>query len=82
MHEALAWIGITIGRSSLNLSFLLAIAASVVVWVLIWHTRWGYEIRTVGANPTAAIYAGIFARPQHHPGHGDLRRARRHGRRE
>ena len=59
MHEALAWIGITIDRSSLNLSFLLAIAASVVVWVLIWHTRWGYEIRTVGANPTAAIYAGI-----------------------
>ena len=27
--------------------------------MLIWRTRLGYEIRTVGANPTAAIYGGI-----------------------
>ena len=27
--------------------------------LLIWRTRLGYEIRTVGANPTAAIYGGI-----------------------
>ncbi len=59
MHEAFAWFGVTIDRSSLNLSFLLAIAASFFVWILIWHTRWGYEIRTVGANPNAAVYAGI-----------------------
>ena len=59
MHEAFGWIGITIDKSSLNLSFLVAIVASVFVWVLIWHTRWGYEIRTVGANPDAAVYAGI-----------------------
>ena len=59
MHEALGWFGIVIEKSSLNLSFLLAIFASFVVWILIWHTRWGYEIRTVGANPTAAVYAGI-----------------------
>jgi simple sugar transport system permease protein len=25
----------------------------------LWKTRWGYELRTVGANPDAAIYAGI-----------------------
>ena len=29
------------------------------MWVFIWHTRWGYEIRTVGANQAAAVYAGI-----------------------
>ena len=29
------------------------------VWVLIWRTRLGYEIRAVGANPTAAVYGGI-----------------------
>ena len=46
-------------RSPLNLSFLIAIAASVGVWIFIWHTRWGYEIRTVGQNPSAAVYAGI-----------------------
>ena len=27
--------------------------------MLIWRTKLGYEIRTVGFNPTAAIYAGI-----------------------
>ena len=48
------------GRSTpLNLSFLLALAAAAGVWVLIWRTRLGYEIRTVGANPTAAVYGGI-----------------------
>ena len=26
---------------------------------MIWRTRLGYEIRTVGANPTAAVYGGI-----------------------
>jgi general nucleoside transport system permease protein len=42
-----------------NLSFLLALLAALSVWVLIWRTRLGYEIRTVGANPTAAVYGGI-----------------------
>ena len=31
----------------------------MAVWLLIWRTRLGYEIRTVGANPTAAVYGGI-----------------------
>ena len=31
----------------------------MLVWAFIWHTRWGYEIRTVGGNETAAVYAGI-----------------------
>ena len=31
----------------------------VLVWLFIWHTRWGYEVRTVGQNETAAVYAGI-----------------------
>jgi simple sugar transport system permease protein len=29
------------------------------VWVFIWHTRWGYELRVVGQNAPAAVYAGI-----------------------
>lgn len=54
-----SWFGITVTRTPLNLSFLLAIIASVGIWVLIWRTRLGYAIRTVGANPDAAVYAGI-----------------------
>ena len=39
--------GIKIRYSPLNISFLLAIAASVFVWFLVWKTRWGYEMRAV-----------------------------------
>jgi general nucleoside transport system permease protein len=43
----------------LNISFLVALAACFLVWLLIWRTRFGYEVRTTGLNPNAAIYAGI-----------------------
>ncbi len=59
MHEMFAWIGIEIDRSPLNISFLMALVVGALVYVFIWHTRWGYEMRTVGENETAAVYAGI-----------------------
>jgi general nucleoside transport system permease protein len=59
LHEALATFGITIPKSPLNLSFVLALIASLFVYVLIWHTKLGYAMRTVGFNPQAATYAGI-----------------------
>ncbi len=59
IHEALSWIGITLGPSPLNLSFLWALICCVVFWFFIWRTRWGYEIRTVGQNQRAAVYGGI-----------------------
>jgi simple sugar transport system permease protein len=52
-------LGFAWPRSPLNLSFLLALAAAFGVWVLLWRTRLGYEIRTVGHSPSAAAYAGI-----------------------
>ena len=59
LHDLLKPLGIKIEQSQLNPSFLLAIVSAVGVWLLIWHTRLGYELRTVGTNPTAATYAGI-----------------------
>ncbi|MEM6665258.1 MAG: ABC transporter permease [Pseudomonadota bacterium] len=59
MHDMLGWAGIEIASSPLNLSFIWALACCVLVWLLVWHTRLGYEMRTVGTNPTAAVYAGI-----------------------
>ncbi|WP_075995381.1 ABC transporter permease [Salaquimonas pukyongi] len=51
--------GTSLGGAPFNISFLLALFACWAVWLLIWRTRLGYEIRTTGINPTAAVYAGI-----------------------
>lgn len=52
-------IGLEWTNSPLNASFLLAILACVFVWKLIWHTRFGYSLRTLGHSAPAAAYAGI-----------------------
>ncbi len=46
-------------RIPLNLAFPLALLACVLVYLFLWRTRWGYEIRATGANPAAAQYGGI-----------------------
>jgi simple sugar transport system permease protein len=43
----------------LHLGFLLAIAATVLVWWLLNRSTVGFEFRAVGANPKAALTAGI-----------------------
>ena len=46
-------------RIPLNLAFPLALFACLLVYLFLWRTRWGYEIRATGANPAAAQYGGI-----------------------
>ena len=41
---------------------LLALAAVPIMYWLLFRTTLGFEIRTVGANPTAAAYAGMNPR--------------------
>jgi len=36
-----------------------AIAACVLVWILIWRTKLGFEIRAYGHSESGALYAGI-----------------------
>jgi simple sugar transport system permease protein len=55
-------IGIPVQESPLNLSVLLAAAACVGMWLLVWHTPWGQELRMMGFNPSAAVYAGANPR--------------------
>ncbi|MDQ0078797.1 ABC transporter permease [Arthrobacter oryzae] len=43
----------------LHLGFVLAIAATVFVWWLLNRSTVGFEFRAVGANPKAALTAGI-----------------------
>ncbi|WP_377291764.1 ABC transporter permease [Rhizobium sp. SG2393] len=51
--------GLNIGNAPFNISFLLALVAAFGVWVLIWRTKLGYEMRVMGHSPGAARYAGI-----------------------
>jgi ABC-type uncharacterized transport system permease subunit len=60
MHEILGLVGISVPASPLNLSFAWALLCALAFYVLIWRTRLGYELRTLGANPHAAVYGGMF----------------------
>ena len=37
----------------------MALAACFLIWVLIWRTRLGYQIRAFGRSEPGAVYAGI-----------------------
>ncbi|CAN7634642.1 ABC transporter permease [Rhizobium leguminosarum] len=59
----LTWLmeifGTKLGAAPLNVSFIIALVMCYVVWLLIWRTKLGFEMRTLGVSPTAASYAGI-----------------------
>jgi simple sugar transport system permease protein len=48
----------------LNLAFILALICCGLVYLFLWRTKWGYELRSTGANPSAAEYGGISVRKQ------------------
>jgi ABC-type uncharacterized transport system permease subunit len=48
----------------LNIAFLIAILMCVLVYIFLWHTKWGFELRAVGENPSAAEYGGISPKKQ------------------
>ncbi|MEQ1923405.1 MAG: ABC transporter permease [Pyrinomonadaceae bacterium] len=48
----------------LNLSFIIAILMCVLIYVFLWKTKWGYELRAVGQNASAAEYGGINPKKQ------------------
>ena len=52
-------LGLKLPSTPLNPVVFIALAAAWGVWYLLWRTKLGYEIRAVGANMEAAIYAGI-----------------------
>lgn len=43
----------------LHIGLFLAILTAGAIWWLLWRTTIGFELRTVGANPNAAKYAGM-----------------------
>jgi ABC-type uncharacterized transport system permease subunit len=56
-----AALPILFGRNG-SLGILIALAVIPITYFLIYRTTLGFEIRTVGANPSAARYAGMSPR--------------------
>ncbi|AIQ11867.1 ABC transporter permease [Paenibacillus durus] len=48
-----------LGATRLHIGLIFALVAVVIYYLMIRFTRWGYELRLIGANPNAARYAGI-----------------------
>jgi simple sugar transport system permease protein len=46
-------------HTPVNVTFILAIIALFLVYWLVWRTKFGFAMRALGHNPTAANYAGI-----------------------
>ena len=42
-----------------HIGFFIALIVAYLVYLLLFKTTWGYTLRTVGANPRAAKYAGM-----------------------
>lgn len=54
-----AWLPSFVPGTRLHIGFLLALAAAVFIWILLFKTPLGYRIRVVGSNASAARLAGI-----------------------
>jgi simple sugar transport system permease protein len=52
-----AWLPHISGR--LHYGLYIGLLASLFIWFLLNHTKWGYEIKVIGENTRAARYAGI-----------------------
>ncbi|MGI2295385.1 ABC transporter permease [Paenibacillus sp. GXUN7292] len=57
--ESSAKLGQIIPGMPTHAGFLIAIVASIIVYILMYKTKTGYELRTVGKNPLFAEYGGI-----------------------
>lgn len=59
MHDLPLVGGLFDKNTPANITLLLALLACWLVWLLLWRTRLGYEIRAFGKSESAAVYAGI-----------------------
>lgn len=58
----LDWLTNMTANSRINIGIFFAIIAVLVIWFLLTKTTLGFEIRSVGLNPTASDYAGMSAK--------------------
>lgn len=46
-------------RSPLHYGFFIALGVAIIAYIILWHTRLGFQIRAVGQNRDAARFSGI-----------------------
>ncbi len=54
-----AVLGVILADTRLHAGIIIAVFTAIAIWFLLFKTVLGFEIRTVGANASAARYAGI-----------------------
>ena len=59
LKGAMRLVGVDVGYAPVNLALPLALLCCVGVWLFVWRSRLGYELRVVGHSEPAAVYGGI-----------------------
>lgn len=59
---SIGWLTNLTDFSRLNMGLFIAIAAVLIYSIFMKHTTTGYEIKAVGMNPDASVYAGMSAK--------------------
>lgn len=49
----------SLGNTRVHYGLFFGLVATVILYIVLWHTKWGYEIRVIGESPVAAKYAGM-----------------------
>ncbi|MBT9135648.1 MAG: hypothetical protein DDT34_00708 [Firmicutes bacterium] len=52
----------SIGGTRIHLGLVIALALALLLYFVLYHSRWGYEVRVIGESPGAARYAGMDIR--------------------
>jgi len=54
-----AFLPYVIPNTRLHIGFIIAVIISIIVYLILWKTPFGYRLRAVGHNPDGAEYSGI-----------------------
>ena len=70
-YQATASLGKLISGTNFHVGYLIAIAAVILLYILVYKTKFGYEVRISGSNPEFAKLLRNPYQPCHHhdPGH-------------
>lgn len=53
------WLSEIMLKTDVNIGIIIAIIAAIVIWILLYKSSKGFELRAVGSNKYAAEFAGI-----------------------